>query len=312
MVFAQEVIIHQQKAFPKTVPPGNYSGIAWLGGSCYAVVNDKSPTDGFHLMTIETDSITGELLSVKADTFLTSGKPNRDAEGICYVPHTNTIFISGEADMQILEYNLQGHLTGRRLQMPDVFNTAHVNANFEALTYQPVTHRFWTTTEVTLMADGVRPTLNNKARNRLRLQSFGDDLQPLEQYWYISDSVELNKQKGEYVLGVSGLAALDDGRLVVLEREVFLPRNKVGSFVHVKLYSVDPSLHQAGETLQKKLLAQFRTKMNLTRRDFAIYEGICLGSRLVDGRQLLVLISDSQDQYRGFLKDWFKTIVISQ
>ena len=29
-----------------------------------------------------------------------------------------------------------------------------------------------------------------------------------------------------------------------------------------------------------------------------------------DGRQLLILISDSQNQYRGVLRDWFKTIVM--
>jgi 2-succinyl-5-enolpyruvyl-6-hydroxy-3-cyclohexene-1-carboxylate synthase len=59
-----------------------YSGITWLTGNRYAVVNDKSPTAGFYLMTIDTDSITGELLEARTDTFLTSGQPNRDEEGI--------------------------------------------------------------------------------------------------------------------------------------------------------------------------------------------------------------------------------------
>ena len=87
-LLAQEATLLRQRAFPKTVAAGNYSGIAWLGGSQYALVNDKSPTAGFYLMTIETDSITGELLSVREDSFLTSSLPNRDEEGICYVPHT--------------------------------------------------------------------------------------------------------------------------------------------------------------------------------------------------------------------------------
>ena len=51
-VIAQEVTLLKQKAFPKTVSAGNYSGITWLGASRYAIANDKSPTAGFYLMNI--------------------------------------------------------------------------------------------------------------------------------------------------------------------------------------------------------------------------------------------------------------------
>ena len=309
-LLAQEVILHKQKAFPKTVSAGNYSGITWLGGSKYAIANDKSPTAGFHLMTIITDSITGELLSVREDTFLTSGMPNRDEEGICYVPHTQTVFVCGEEDQEILEYNLQGQLTGRKLNIPEIFKTAYSNSGFEALTYQANTHRFWTTSENTLKADGKKPTIQRKIKNRLRLQSFGDDLQPKEQYWYESDSTLTRKRKGRSILGVSGMAALEDGRIIVLERELYIPKKQIGSYSQIKLYLVDPSQQQPGEVLRKTLLTEFRTKMNLRRRDFANYEGICVGPRLADGRQLLILVSDSQNQYRGLLKDWFRTIVL--
>ena len=69
---SQDVVLNKQRHFSKTVPAGNYSGITWLGGDRYAVVNDKSPTAGFYLMTIHTDSITGELLEAQTDTCLTS------------------------------------------------------------------------------------------------------------------------------------------------------------------------------------------------------------------------------------------------
>lgn len=309
-VIAQEVTLLKQKAFPKTVSAGNYSGITWLGASRYAIANDKSPTAGFYLMTIETDSITGELLIVREDTFLTSGLPNRDEEGICYMPESQTVFVSGEADQEIIEYNLQGQLTGRKLNIPEVFKTSYKNGGFEALTYQPKTHRFWTTSEFTLKADGEKPTIERKIKNRLRLQSFGDDLQPKEQYWYESDSTIIKKHKGRSIVGVSGLAALDDGRIVVLEREMYFPKKQIGSFAHVKLYVVNPTLHKPGEILSKTLLTEFRTKVNLTRRSFANYEGICVGPKLADGRQLLILVCDSQNQYRGVLKDWFKTVIL--
>ena len=309
---AQQAIGLKQRAFPKTVSAGNYSGITWLGGSRYAVANDKSPTAGFYLMTIDIDSIAGELLSVREDTFLTSGQPNRDEEGICYVPQNQTIFVSGEKDQEILEYNLQGQLTGRKLNIPEVFKTSYSNGGFEALTYQVQTHRFWTTTEHTLKADGEKPSIERKIKNRLRLQSFGDDLQPKEQYWYETDSTNIRKKKGRSILGVSGLAALDDGRIVVLERELYFPKKQIGSYSLVKLYLIDPSQCQPGEILQKTLLIAFKTKVNLLRRNFANFEGICIGPKLTDGRRLLILVCDSQNHYRGILKDWYKTIILPQ
>ena len=310
MLMAQEVTVMKQRKFPKTVSAGNYSGITWLGGSRYAVANDKSPTAGFYLMTIDIDSITGELSSVREDTFLTSGLPNRDEEGICYMPHTQTVFVSGEKDQEILEYNLQGQLTGRKLNIPEIFKSCYSNGGFEALTYQAQTHLFWTTTEFTLKTDGEKPTIERKIKNRLRLQSFCDDLQPKEQYWYETDSTMIHKEKGRSILGVSGLAALEDGRIVVLERELYFPKKQIGSFCIVRLYLVDLSQHQPGEVLSKTLLTEFKTKFNLTRRNFANYEGICLGPKLSDGRQVLILICDSQNQHRGVMRDWFKTIIL--
>ena len=45
MLMAQEATVHKQRAFPKTVSAGNYSGIAWMGGSKYASsveINDEA------------------------------------------------------------------------------------------------------------------------------------------------------------------------------------------------------------------------------------------------------------------------------
>ena len=96
--------------------------------------------------------------------------------------------MTGEKDLEILEFDLQGQLTGRKLNIPEIFKTNYSNCGFEALTYQQKTHRFWTTSENTLKADGEKPTIDRKIKNRLRFQSFGDDLQPQEQYWYETDS----------------------------------------------------------------------------------------------------------------------------
>ena len=56
-----EVRKNTQHAFPKSIPAGNYSGIAWLGGDRYAVVSDKSADDGFFVFRIVTDSVNGNV-----------------------------------------------------------------------------------------------------------------------------------------------------------------------------------------------------------------------------------------------------------
>jgi hypothetical protein len=119
-------------------------------------------------------------------------------------------------------------------------------------------------------------------------------------------------------MGVSELCALDDGSLLVLEREFRVPKKLIGASVEQKLYRVVPKPEQRLNPaerltdevtfLDKQLVARWRTKLNLTRRNLANYEGMCLGPRLSDGRQVLVLISDSQHRYRGVLKDWIKVI----
>ena len=297
-IMAQQAVLNKQRNFPKTVSAGNYSGITWLGGDRYAVVNDKSQTAGFHLMTIRIDDNTGNIKEVRADSFLTSGQPNRDEEGVCYVPQMNTVFVSGE-------------LTGRQLNIPNIFRFSHSNGGFEALTYNATTHRYWTTSENTLILDGKVPDIKRKTPNLLRFQSFGDDLQPREQYWYLSDSSAVQGYEGKSILGVSGLAALDDGQIIVLEREIRQTPKYIGSYVHVKLYVVNPSTQRANDLLQKQLIAEFSTKINITDRSFANYEGICVGPQLKDGRIVLLLVADSQDQYKGYLKDWFKTVALA-
>ena len=309
-VMAQQAVVNKQRHFPKTVPAGNYSGICWLGDNRYAVVDDKSPTAGFRPLTIVLDSLTGDILSVRADSFVTSHQPNRDEEGICYVPHSNTMFISSESDGQIIEYTLDGHLTGRQLNIPEVFANTYDNRGFEALTYNAVTRLFWTTTENTLRTDGNRSKVGHSIANRLRLQSFADDLQPHYQYWYITDTLTTNVPESKCSLGVSALAALDNGQLVVLERQVLRTASGVGSNTRVRLYLVNPEAHKPGEILEKQLLVEFLTRINLTRRNFANYEGLCVGPRLADGRQVLLLVADSQNHYKGILRDWFRSIVL--
>ena len=286
----QLVRVNPQHYFQRTVPKGNYSGLTWLGGDRYAVVSDKAPQSGFFIFHIQTDAVSGDLTGVRTERFCSSGETNHDEEGIAFFPKDSTLLISREADNRILEYGMDGKLTGRELSVPAVFACTTSRYGFESLTYNAVTHRFWTTSE------------------------------SRDQYAYLMETPEHHSSVSNYAMGVPAMAALDDGRLLVLEREFLVTPGKFGSFVINRLFCVNPALSTPvsperrlgadSPYLKKRLLAAWKTTLTLFRQNLANYEGMCLGPYLADGSRVVVLCADSQDQYGGILRDWFRTVVI--
>lgn len=282
--FSQVELLRPQH-FSRVLPAGNYSGITPLGDGRFAVVDDKAPDDGFYLFRMDIDTLRGRITSVVNEGYHSSGSPNRDDEGICFFPQKGTLFISGEADNEVLEYGLDGMRTGRRLMMPSMIQKAQSNLGLEALTYDEQRRQFYTTTERPLPGDSL-----------LRILVFNDQLRFSREHYYKMDAPLSDK----HYWGVSALCALRDGRLLVLERQIRVPRLKIGASVLVRIYEVIPD---EGPFLQKRLFTEFRTRLNLTSRRFANYEGMCQIAP-----HLLLLVADSQNQYKGVLRDWFRVI----
>ena len=211
------------------------------------------------------------------------GLANRDMEGICYRPSSRTLFISGEADNEVLEYDLEGKRTGRKLNMPACFKQAGSNQGIEALTYDTLSHQFFLTTERPLPGDSL-----------LRIQAFNDNLQPTHQYLYEPD----HGLSPKHTHGVSSLCAMGDGRLLVLERQVRVPRMRLDATTVISIYEVRPAQNE--KMLTKKLINRFHTRLSVLNRKFANYEGMCALSP-----NCLLLVADSQNQYKGVLRDWF-------
>ena len=176
-----------------------------------------------------------------------------------------------------------------------------------------------------MLCDGKPATTQAPHNNVLRLISFDwtnkRNASPVS-YLYKMDMPTTMKMAMTYVMGVSELCVLPDGKLLVLEREAFIPHIKLGAFCQCKLYVVNPyietpyaldkELEPGAPYVTKHLLTSWRTKLGLTKYQWANYEGMCLGPKLENGDQVVVFVSDSQDGYAGVLKDWFKTIVIKK
>lgn len=290
------------------VGSGQYSGITHIGGNHFAVVHDKLGGGGLLFFLIRLREDGSVEFASKTVPEGTAGSDRRDNEGVAYVPSTRTVFISAEADQSIREYDLQGRPTGRQLAIPEDMGISHITRNkgFEALTYNAKKHLFWTTTEGPLLGD---------EDLILRLQSFGEDLNPAARYTYQMDAPAVSAQKVAdargYVHGVPALAALDDGSLIVMEREVYVPGGSVkdklnDSFTTTKLFLVKPGSDK-DSILPKRLLTRFDTS---ALSSFANYEGMCVGPRLPDGRQTLLLIPDSQDGSSGLTQEYIKVFAI--
>lgn len=349
-----------QKAFPKTVAAGNYSGIAHLHDDIYAVISDKSDSALYFNFRVQVNPKTGELEQVenlgfteRTDGTLNDGKPwlglekGFDHEAIVKVSDS-TLVIASEGYCRLKEFPIlptsadtakvgyQQNLWESRWPSSDFYP----NYNFESLAFDSVHQYLWTIPESRLRKDGQPATPQNGLANRLRLMrldwgkmkenrnkegyseqvSSKKDSRYMTTYAYQMDQPSTHKKADIYVMGVSELCALPDGQLLVLEREAFIPKIKIGAFCKCKLYLVNPlnsevfSMKEkfSSDTpfLKKRLLTEWKTGLSLSKRSFANYEGMCLGPMLEDGSQVVILLSDSQDQYAGVLKDWFKTIVI--
>lgn len=349
-----------QKAFPKSVAAGNYSGIAHLHDDIYAVVSDKSDSALYFNFRIQVNPKTGELEQVenlgfieRTDGILNDGKPWQgkekgfDHEAIVKVSDSSLV-IASEGYCRLKEYPIlptsadaakvgyQQNLWESRWSSSDFYP----NYNFESLAFDSVRQYLWTIPESTLRKDGQPATPQNGLANQLRLmrlnwgkikenrnkEEYSEQVSSkkasryMTAYAYQMGQPSTHKKADIYVMGVSELCALPDGQLLVLEREAFIPKIKIGAFCKCKLYQINPLNSEefalkekfSSDTpfLKKRLLTEWKTGLSLSKRSFANYEGMCLGPKLEDGSQVVILLSDSQDQYAGVLKDWFKTIVI--
>lgn len=332
----QSVLLLPPYSLPQEIGTAHFSGITPLGNQRYAVVSDKEPSDGFFLFRIEQSPITGAITEVHLEGFRgippraidDHGYSRRDAEDIAFFPGDSSLWICGEGDQVIEAYTLDGHLTSRRLAVPDAFSPTAIypNRGFEALAFDPTRSLFWTTTESTLRRDGLLPSAATpRTPCLLRLQTFDTDLRPVHQYAYRTDPASLSRPAAADLLGVPALCVLPDGRLLVMEREGHFPSTIIGAWVKITLYAVQPSAHSplasdrplselpASAFLSKQWVTSWTTRFNFTRRDLANYEGLCLGARLPDGRQTLLCINDSQAA-RGNalfrLKDYLRVVVL--
>lgn len=299
----------------RDMPPGNYSGLAPIGTGSrdigtglrgigtgrYAVVDDKSAADGFHVITLCLDTLTGAVRSVTYDTFRHDSLPARDAEGIAPLPWRGTLAVSAEGDNAVIEYDTLGRLTGRRT--PTLLDHSTANGGLEALCADTATHSLLTMEE-------------SAASGQLRLLRLDERLRAVSTSLYpLSPPTATARPGSQHIHGVSDIALWSPDTLLVLEREAYIPKSKIGAWATCRLFAValadlTGTPHPDGGAAIKRQLWATTTRMTLLRHDFANYEGLAFGPHLTGQRRTLLLIADSQARYKGVLRDLLKVLVI--
>lgn len=265
------------------------SGITHLGGSQFAVVPDKGGKLG--LVTIDVDATTGKITSAVVTKTLTL-QAGKDVEDIAYDPTTCLLLRVDESDQTVSRHHLPSGDRIETVNAPAVFKQARPNLGFESLAISPDTGRVWTANEEPLKQDGPRPTQD--AGSLIRLQRFDHDLKPDGQFAYRVDPHRGSDNLiGRAQSGVSGMVALPNGQLIIMERELGGP--VIPSF-RIRLYLVDTIgatdtskldtlLEQDVRPVAKTLLYEFNAGL-------ANFEGITIGPKLNNGDYTLLLVSD--------------------
>ena len=193
----------------------------------------------------------------------------------------------------MLIYDTLGNYSERCLKLPQQYRELPKNLGLEALSCTP---------------DGQTTFVANES-SPCYITTFDHHFKEKGMYRFEID----NKQINSYLIGVIEICGLSDTTCLVLQREIFIPKQKIGSHVDCKIYYT--KLINTGETIgytQKTLIASWTTRLNLTTQSFANYEGMCLGPKLSGNRQSVILVSDSQAGYKGVLKDYFNSIVVEE
>ncbi|MBO7683532.1 MAG: esterase-like activity of phytase family protein, partial [Kiritimatiellae bacterium] len=268
--------------FSREGGPAGLSDITRIGGNRYYCVNDRGGLLHEVEIRLADDGSSGSfavLRSVRLDSRV-------DLEGCAYDPLTRWVWVSDEHDTSIRAYSPASGAMVAKAAVPDVYvKNARKNRSLEALAISPDGLRMYAANEDTLECDGAAASRGDGGV--VRIQEFvrgdaADIWRPSRQLRYATDPVSGADFRGASVSGVSAMCVLDDGRLLVLEREMSRKRVLLPT-LRGRLYEVD--LKVPSKTAAKRLLWDENTM-------FSNYEGICQGPDLPDGRRTLVLVSD--------------------
>ena len=287
--------------------PGSESlgGIAWVSNDVYWAITDWRPV--VWELSLPVDPSSGKF---KGCVMRRLGRPEKavDVEGLARDPLDGSIWIADERRASIDRYDpVTGKQTGS-VELPPAFKDFYIDSGLESLNISADGLCLWTCAEEALKPDGPRATRSQGTDIRLsrfERKSADSPWKASGQWVYRTDTIAggpWRNRKGKDLsrVGISELCRLDDGTLLVLEREfstVLFPRFRC------RIYETDMSSAMDVQGLvaisNAPSLKRVEKRLLFETTGLSMYEGMCLGPKLQDGARLLVLVSDGD---KGALK----------
>ena len=294
---------------PDVAESANLSAIAWVSNSTYIAITDWKSI--IWELCLPHDPKTGKLLSCDMKR-ICSPELTVDVEGLAIDPLDGSVWLADERAAVIRQHRLAtGKALAGKVNVPESLKGFYRDSGFESLTIGRDGLSMWMSAEEALKSDG--PRANRKHGTDIRLTKFrrasAKDVWTMDGQWvYSADSIAggpwYNEKKRDLSRsGISEMCLLDDGTVLVLEREfsvVLIPR------LRCRIYETDMS--SAKNVIGRKNLSGLKDSEKVKKRllyettGFSMYEGMCLGPVLQDGSRMLVLVSDAD-------KKSFKTVL---
>ena len=276
------------------------SGITYAGGDLYYAVDDNDKK--LYPITLKINRDTGSLASETNGMDIGTGvvmSGGNDMEGCAFDPASGNVWISQETSALIREFDPSSGDLLRSAPVPAIQKQYYGNYSLEALTISGDGMTMWTANEEALKVDGnlATNTVGSVVRlTRFTRESVYDNWTPNGEWAYETEPIGYVKDEHTRS-GASGLCALPDGTLLVLERRCYNPEGWFPDF-QVRIYQVDFTGADDVSSIASLKTATYN-KVSKTQlweyhhgSDMPNYEGMCLGPSLNDGSCVIVLVSD--------------------
>ena len=290
--------------------PSGLSGITRVGGDTYYAVCDSGGL--LHQMTIRVDRDTGAITGcVFGATVTLEGKGRRDLECVAWDDANRWVWVGDEKDGSIRAFQPVTGKLAKTLDVPEVYSAFRFNRSFEALSIRADGLEMWTCNEAALcrrdavnkngplVDDGPRTTREHGSA--VRIQKFAratpqSDWKPAGQWAYMTDPIGGRDFLGKSRNGVAEICCLDDGTVLVMEREMSIKAWSLMPSFLCRIYQVDFAGATDVSGITSLNGAKYRPVSKTAVFDLntglAMYEGLCLGPRLADGTRSMIMISD--------------------
>ncbi|WP_035716003.1 esterase-like activity of phytase family protein [Christiangramia echinicola] len=313
--FLDEYVLPSDIEIENTIV-GGLSGIDYQNGKYY-LVSDQSSNPRIYIANIDLDE--NKIQNFEIEQLITVKKSNEfkdkvlDLEAIRYNRQKGDFIVTSEGliddgkDPGIYSISILGE-TYNSFSIPEYFKAKDEqkprnNGVFEGITESSDKKAYWVAMESPLEKDGSKPKIF-PSRAHIRITKF-DKLTglPLKQFAYKLDGIAKLPINYFAVNGATEILAYAQDKFLILERSYSAGYGSHGNTV--KIFEVDAS--QATNTLEldelkgqdykiadKKLLFNFKSvKKQLTNEIIDNIEGMCLGPKLENGKQSLILVSDN-------------------